>query len=1009
MKTGILLVTLLGLLTSCAKETSQNNSDTIDPGQPSSETICITAGAPSTKTTMGEGTDGKRPVYWSDGDRIAVNGYTSSALSGIAPRTSTAQFYVSAEATTPYKGVYPASIYKDATTVTLPATQVWAENTFASNTYPIAGYSAKQDETLLLRPLCSILKISIKQDSGAGADTDELASIAFSGNNGEQVCGDFSINYENATLTGASTRESDRALGMMLDKPLSTEKALDIYLVVPAITYSAGFTLTITDVNNRVMTQATNKSQTLTAGVLEVVPEFVFTPTVAGRNIPISLLGRTSSSLSFTWKEELDGSTQSVSNWKAELFAEGNETTPVRSYNLPSSAFSGQQASFVFSGLNEGADYRLKITDLDNNFTSRAFLASTEAFTNITMPASFTAGEVALAENFGQLRWNSDIVAQAAGYEPATSSSFNNDYTPDSEAAYLPGNTEISQYPLWKQTNALPSSRLNDWACAVDSKSGQVYVRPGYVEIRCNGSTRAKKGWLFTPAFGTGSVGKLKVNISFTACSYTTTESNVWCVAAVDPANVTVSNYQATLGSHPTAEDKIQHFTVDPGTWQTVSKNLTLADGDRIMIGLKASYTPAGDYRLFIRDIRVTVTEVIALEDPLTFVNGQKVTTTAQWAERREEILEIFQREMYGWMPAASPIYYELIESGNTTLPALSGVPAQAAVREQYRMWFKSDKSGPSVVWLLVRPASASGPVPTILNMNFYGNHEFMNDTQVLRGDSGRGSGYDQRGIRLDPSNRYYTPLNVLISRGYAFLTAFYEDITGDPEPYVASEAMDRVFTLWGPRDESRTDNTMALDAWAWGIMRGVDLIQELDALADDKTVAVGCSRLGKATLIAGAFDQRIPVVVPVQTGSGGAPLTKHITKDKESIASETETYPHWFCKKYATYAGKEDTMPFDQHLLLSCVAPRALLIDGFNHKWFDTEGEWLSVKAASPVWTFLGKEGLPDVSWPVAESTAGIGRDLGYVRRPGTKAADHGIILQDWNWIMDFADPHVK
>ena len=100
--------------------------------------------------------------------------------------------------------------------------------------------------------------------------------------------------------------------------------------------------------------------------------------------------------------------------------------------------------------------------------------------------------------------------------------------------------------------------------------------------------------------------------------------------------------------------------------------------------------------------------------------------------------------------------------------------------------------------------------------------------------------------------------------------------------------------------------------------------------------------------------------------------------------------------------------MPFDQHMLIACIAPRACLVHGFNHTWFDTEGEYLAVKAASPVWPFLGKEGMPDVAWPATGSTSGIGENLGYVRRAGTKQSDHGMILQDWLWMMTFADPHV-
>ena len=93
--------------------------------------------------------------------------------------------------------------------------------------------------------------------------------------------------------------------------------------------------------------------------------------------------------------------------------------------------------------------------------------------------------------------------------------------------------------------------------------------------------------------------------------------------------------------------------------------------------------------------------------------------------------------------------------------------------------------------------------------------------------------------------------------------------------------------------------------------------------------------------------------------------------------------------------------MPFDQHLLVSCIAPRAFLVEGFNNPWFDTRGEFLCLKAASPVWTFLGAPGLPDVDWPDDYDTSAIGPRLGYARHPH----GHGLSATDWTWILDFAD----
>ena len=97
--------------------------------------------------------------------------------------------------------------------------------------------------------------------------------------------------------------------------------------------------------------------------------------------------------------------------------------------------------------------------------------------------------------------------------------------------------------------------------------------------------------------------------------------------------------------------------------------------------------------------------------------------------------------------------------------------------------------------------------------------------------------------------------------------------------------------------------------------------------------------------------------------------------------------------------------MPFDQHLLVAAIAPRALLVQGFGSKWFDTEGEYLSLKAASPVWKFLGKSGMPDVAWPKPFDTSAIGKDLGYVHR----TQNHGISAYDWTWMLNFADGVLK
>ena len=396
------------------------------------------------------------------------------------------------------------------------------------------------------------------------------------------------------------------------------------------------------------------------------------------------------------------------------------------------------------------------------------------------------------------------------------------------------------------------------------------------------------------------------------------------------------------------------------------------------------------------------------LEDPLRFADGRKVRRKKQWPERRQEILDIFQREMYGRTPPASEIFTEVLEEG----PTLAGF----GTRRQLRMWFRPDKTGPKVDWLVVTPNHVQRPAPVIILLNYGGNHEFLFDEEIpvteswmrnTQGHEGHRASAATRGrYNRDGEDTVY-PLGMLIARGYAVMTACYCDVSPDPERFEEvdgvilqdSFAYTGVFDLWGPRDPSRTDNTTALGAWAWSLMRGMDWIGQDPLLDESRVVLTGYSRLAKAALVAGAFDERFPLVVPVQTGGGGVPLAKR--NFGESVATEVASFRHWFCRAYDKYAGRTDEMPFDQHLLLSCIAPRALLVEGFDANWFDTKGEFLSLQAASPVWRFLGQPGLPKVDWPADYDTSAIGPVIGYVRRD----QKHGIAAIDWTWMLDFAD----
>ena len=396
------------------------------------------------------------------------------------------------------------------------------------------------------------------------------------------------------------------------------------------------------------------------------------------------------------------------------------------------------------------------------------------------------------------------------------------------------------------------------------------------------------------------------------------------------------------------------------------------------------------------------------LEDPLLFADGRKVTAES-WPARRREILGIFAREMYGVEPP-SP------ETVVTELADEKTACAGFAVRRQYKMWFKADKSGPCISWIVWIPKFAPRPVPVISFLNYRGNHELVpdEDIPVQQGWSRAGKFTDghkcvaaTRGMMQNPSSDTVFPVGTILARGYAVMSACYCEVSPDPncgekDPQFMQKsfAYTGVFSLWGERDESRTDNVTAIGAWAWALSRGLDLAGRIPEIDAKKSVVTGCSRLGKAALVAAARDERFAVCVPNQTGGGGVPLAKR--DYGENISTENRAFTHWYCRAYAKYAKDPHlSMPFDQHLLLACIAPRALLVEGYDSPWFDTEGEYLSVKAASPVWELLKGSGMPAVDWPDDYDESAIGRYLGYVRRD----QEHGISACDWNWTLDFAD----
>ena len=166
----------------------------------------------------------------------------------------------------------------------------------------------------------------------------------------------------------------------------------------------------------------------------------------------------------------------------------------------------------------------------------------------------------------------------------------------------------------------------------------------------------------------------------------------------------------------------------------------------------------------------------------------------------------------------------------------------------------------------------------------------------------------------------------------------------------------------------------------------------ETEPLADKKHVAVvGVSSLGKAALWAGATDRRFAMTCASGSGTAGAKLNRIKLKDAETLC-QVARFRHWFCRNFDKWAGKEWTAPFDQHWLLSLIAPRLLcVVSAKGNPESGPEGERCAAQLSSPAWELYGKKGMtPDGC-------------VQYHLRDGIC----DLRLSDWERFMDFADMH--
>lgn len=234
-----------------------------------------------TKTILGDAQGDVRPVLWSKGDQISVNGVASQALN-IESNAASADFTLNAELTAPYSIIYPATMVKDGSSViTLPSQQkVASGDNIVSGSLPMAGYS--NTLSAKMGQLCGILGIHLK----AGSQTGQIRYIEVTATGGEPVSGDFSVDCQYCKLS--SEAQGVNVIRMDVQKALSTESASAFNVILPAGVYSQGFSVKVVDENGQAMIRNIGGSRELEAGKLMLMPELTFVPNGEEKGVEIA-------------------------------------------------------------------------------------------------------------------------------------------------------------------------------------------------------------------------------------------------------------------------------------------------------------------------------------------------------------------------------------------------------------------------------------------------------------------------------------------------------------------------------------------------------------------------------------------------------------------------------------------------------------------------------------------------------------------------------------------------
>ncbi|MGW4822584.1 glucuronyl esterase domain-containing protein [Streptomyces sp. NPDC004227] len=272
------------------------------------------------------------------------------------------------------------------------------------------------------------------------------------------------------------------------------------------------------------------------------------------------------------------------------------------------------------------------------------------------------------------------------------------------------------------------------------------------------------------------------------------------------------------------------------------------------------------------------------LPDPFKRLNGTRISAASDWRCRRAEIRDLAQRSVYGQKPARP--------AGVTGTVSASSITVNV-----------SDQGRSASFSASVSLPSGSGPFPAVIVLGGLGA-----DTATIK------------------------------ASGVAVIN--YDPYSVGKEGTARNNKQGAFYSVYGS-----SSSTGLLMAWSWGVSRIIDVIEQSGGsiLKASATGVTGCSRFGKGAIVAGAFDQRVALTMPIESGSGGVPILRGIPGESgaQPLSSAYSEQP-WLGDAFSSYTGNPNSLPVDTHEILGMVAPRGLFV--MENPYVD----WLAARSGS-------------------------------------------------------------